>query len=101
MVDDESINLRCYVKWKFMKIKKILKKSICEKKYLCEIEQVGKFGPFLVIDLQTNPPFLKKSCSDFRILDGDFMILNDGLCYEKNGKPKKKIRFLVFDIRSI
>ena len=35
------------------------------------------------------------------ILKGDFMILNDGLCSDKNEKKTKKIQFLVFEIWSI
>ena len=49
--------------------------------------------PFLLNDLQTPPP-LKRSR-----FDG--MILTHALCFEKNEKPKKKIRFLVFEIWSI
>ena len=36
------------------------------------------------------------------ILNSDFMILNDGLCIEKNEKsPPKKILYLVFETWSI
>ena len=49
------------------------------------------------------PPLrLKKNRFDFVILDGDFMILNEGLCIEKNAKHRKSnFRFLVFEIWSI
>ena len=49
-----------------------------------------KTSSFLDNDLWTSP--LKKSRFDFMILGGDFMILNDGLCYvlrrmKKNSLP--------------
>ena len=46
-------------------------------------------GPFLVNDLQNPPSPLKKSRFNFMILNGMIlMILIDGLCIEKNEKPK-------------
>ena len=43
-------------------------------------------GPFLINDLQIFLQIsLKKSRFDFMSLNGDFMILNDGLYFEKDG----------------
>ena len=56
------------------------------------MDEITFYGPFLVNDLQT--PLFKKSHFDFMILNGDVMILNDGLCIEK--KEKKNNNFPIF-----